>query len=274
MTVEYFKKDTLQKLKNSTLANLKKYRKDDKWLFESIDKDTGIGHDELNIAADFKNIKLGYADKDDFTNSKLIYNSLKHLTPFEASNEQFWTYLTHDIYWDYMKNRWSVDKVYKQLSLKKISRKVRDRNIQTYIRERYFFNGSQDRRLMRNGISRLWWYAYCSYDDTKINPYELTEILLTIDSDITLQIVERTFSRNKEITLGILDALKEYRDNNPDVTLRNKVRYAMKMLTARSGVNVLDFMTREEVAQLVFSYLTGDKKSENSNLLQKTMNFD
>lgn len=258
MTVEYLKKDALQKLKNSTSANLKRYRNDDVWLFETIDRDNDIGVEkELIIATDLKSIKLGYADKDDFENAKLIYNTLKDLTPLEASNEQFWAYLTHDVFWDYMKNRWSVDKAYKQLSMKKKGRKYTDENIQKYIKERYFFSGTQDRSLMRNGISRLWWYAYCSYDDTKANPYELTEILLST-ADIAQQIVERTYSRNRTITLGILDALKRYKDNDLSFSgndFRQKFRDAMKMLTSRSGVNVLDFMTRQEVEELVFGYL-------------------
>lgn len=273
MIVDYLKKEALEKLKNNTLDNLKKYRFENEWLFDYIDKDFDIGHEELNIFIDFKNIKLDNSDKYDFENTKLIYNALKNLTPFQASNEQFWAYLTHYTFVDYMKERWPVDKTYQSFSKKIKNKKERDTNIQRYIKERYFLHGTPDRQLMRNGISRLWWYGYCSYDESKDNPYELTEVLLTIDSDITVQIVERNFSRNKIITLGILDAVKKYRDENPNVTIRPKFRNAMKMLIARSGVNVLDFMMREEVSDLVFSYLIGHKNPADTGMKQKVMQF-
>ncbi|WP_367869913.1 DUF6339 family protein [Paenibacillus larvae] len=33
------------------------------------------------------------------------------------------------------------------------------------IKERYFLMANRDRALIRNGIARLWWYGYVSYDE-------------------------------------------------------------------------------------------------------------
>ena len=43
------------------------------------------------------------------------------------------------------------------------------------VRAHYFFSGTDSRTLVRNGISRLWWYAAITHDPKRKNEYELTE---------------------------------------------------------------------------------------------------
>ena len=103
------------------------------------------------------------ADNSDFENSVLLYDQLKHLNETEASDERLWVYLTHVTFWEYMRMRWPIENVDNPVSR---------------IRERYFMRGSSIESITRSGIARLWWYAHLTYDESRQNKYELTEVLL------------------------------------------------------------------------------------------------
>ena len=78
------------------------------------------------------------------------------------------------------------------------------------VKSRYFFTGNVDRALTTNGISRLWWIAHTTYDESYEDPYYLTKILLTTQ-DVAVTIFARNFSRNTNLTKFILKALDEIR---------------------------------------------------------------
>lgn len=171
-------------------------------------------------------------DKSDFENSVALYNVLKHLNETEASDERLWVYLTHVTFWDYMKKRWPVEGIENPIGR---------------IRERYFMRGSSIESLTRSGIARLWWYAHMTYDESRANKYELTEVLLK-RADLSVGITERAFGSNPKIRTALLEFLRA----NPAISSdQEKTREIYKGLNLVGGVRNLPFLEVIELKEVL-----------------------
>ena len=77
---------------------------------------------------------------------------------------------------------------------------------------RYFFKASKGKAFVRQGIARLYWSAYLTYDESNPsgNPYEYTEYFFS-KQDIFTSITERSYARNKVLLLAALRKLSGVR---------------------------------------------------------------
>lgn len=174
-----------------------------------------------------ENVKLD-PDKSDFENCIKLYEALKSMNEVQASDERLWTYLTHVHFWDYMKGRWPVVEAEKPLGR---------------IRDRYFLRNLNLRTLTRNGLSRLWWYAHITIDESRNNKYELLEILLK-RQDLVVGITERALGSNKKVRTGLLEFLKE----NPAIaSSEDLTRELFKAINLYGGVKMLPLLEVQEI---------------------------
>lgn len=191
-------------------------------------------------------------NNDDYMNVLAIHNTFKDkITPKQASNPYLWTYLTHCEYWEYTAKRWSKTGM---------SEKT--------IKQRFFCGSETGNRIgfLRNAIARLWWFGYLSYQENSSSPYKLTKLLLS-HSDLCASILERNFSMNKEITIGILSAIQEIND---DPSMRDvgavsngddfEWRPLCKYINRYGGVALLDALSRDEIKNLSYEFLMDYRK--------------
>jgi hypothetical protein len=174
----------------------------------------------------------------DLENTKLLYSALRHLTPIQAADERLWVYLSHVTYWDYMRQRWAVEQYEGKPRFAQI------------VQERYFFMADRPRALIRNGIARLWWYGYTTYDERRDDPFELTAVLL-YNLDVTQSILERAFSRNRTVTHAALSILLQREKDGIPFYARDRVRDLAKYLVQLGGVTIIDALTSEDVCDIV-----------------------
>ena len=129
------------------------------------------------------------------------------------------------------------------------------------IKQRYLCHPSRI-GLLRNAISRLWWYGYLSNQPgSSSHKYELTELLLS-SSDLCQSIVERNFSMNRNICYGILQAIKQINDD-PSLDNVGKLsstgeyewRGLCKYLNRFGAVTLLDTLSCDEIKELSYNYL-------------------
>lgn len=247
-----FKSTLANSLRSSVTMNLDKYLRDDVWVAEvstksNRDMQTGVEHTEP-LSLDFPengNLK-------DIENAIRFHKALRHLTPLQARDPRLWTRLAHMEFWPYMRLRWPVEKHMPN----------RDRAVR-FVESRYFVAQSQSRSLLRNGVARLWWTAQLSHDPDRVNPYELTTVLLST-LDITQQIVERGMGRASNIIRGFLEFLLR----NSDTLLargnknRDRIRRLAKHLNMYGGVSVLDLFSQGEVMDLLNKELARILESE------------
>jgi hypothetical protein len=136
-----------------------------------------------------------------------------------------------------MRKRWPVEQ-------------YKERRLSENIQERYFFMADRPRALVRNGVARLWWYGYTTYDENRSDPFELTTVLLK-NLDVTQSILERAFSRNRAVTHAVLAVLLDREKKGVPFYDRNHVRELAKYLVQLGGVTIIDALTPSEVQEVV-----------------------
>jgi hypothetical protein len=237
--LKFLKESSLNRLQANITANLSQYQKESPWL-DAYFSGSNYCLDSNLQTAQALTLKIPDSKKDffDLENTRIVYSALRHLTPVQASDPRLWTYLTHVSHWDYMRKRWPAEQYVEGDKFKE--------NIQT----RYLFMSDRSRALTRNGLARLWWYGYCSYDETRADPFELTGVLLK-NLDVTQSILERAFSRNGKVTKAMLGALLDRELSGNPFYVREKVREVAKYLVQVGGVIIIDALNEPELRTLV-----------------------
>lgn len=180
--------------------------------------------------------------EEDLTNTILLYEAFKGLTPLQASNKYMWTYLCHadENCRKYIVDRWMTEEQ------------------DNTIRKRFFVKGNSD-LINDNSLSRLWWYAHLTYDEENDDHYVLTKILLinqTVCSDIMDTLNRMSFVRLK----GVLLAIKEFSDLNGKNGLIDVVREANKHMNSRAASTTMETWTDDDIRALYFSFLENAKR--------------
>ncbi|WP_405081712.1 DUF6339 family protein [Paenibacillus chitinolyticus] len=237
MELSYISDSSLEELKVNIISNLEKYKEEEVWVDKYFEATTWNFPSKIRI----ENIDLHMPQSStihfDFENTKKIYASMKGLSILQATDERLWVYLTHTIFWKYMRKRWPVE-----------SYLDKDKPVEA-IKERYFFMANRDRALIRNGIARLWWYGYVSYDESREDPFELTKVLLS-KLDIAQSLLERSFSRNPDITKAVLSVLKQ-KEHESSFIDRENFRSLMMYINQLGGVTILDTLAQEDLEELI-----------------------
>ena len=136
----------------------------------------------------------------DIENIRRVYNHMKGLSESRASDERIWVAFTLHQGLDYMRYRWMPkddgDKF-----------------------DRFFFknsrNGHSKRPLFRNGIARLWWIGYHTYDPKRTNPYELTEFVCR-DQDYINNLLDIGFASNATISKATIYMTSDNQPSCPE----------------------------------------------------------
>ena len=193
----FIKQVSLDTLRANIEANQASYAKDTQWLDLYFSGSTWFVESDIAAADEIQlQMPTSRTGTCDLENTKIVYSALKHLTPVQASDPRLWAYFTHVSHWEYMRKRWPVE------------RYVGKQRFRELIQERYLFVSDKSRALLRNGMARLWWYGYCSYDKNRSDPFELTGPLMK-KLDVTQNLLENAFGRNIQITQAILSVLLE-----------------------------------------------------------------
>ena len=246
MKVHFLTEKALEALRTNIKGNLKHYAEDtNKWIYEYFGSEIPF----MEYKQEFPEFKLSVNDGDDFgkidvSNTITLYSAMKSLTDTQATDERLWAGMCHCDFWEFLKERWKV-KNYHDL---------KDTNIKT----RYFFAHNKKRSLITNSLSKLWWIGRLTYDETRNDPFELTKYLETDFATKSLVIFSNNYISNRNITIGLLSALKHLEDVG--YTIKGKQRRdiyyeATKYLNVIGGTYILDYFTSEEIEEKVIKYM-------------------
>lgn len=237
MKLKYLTESSYEQLYKGVGRNMELYKAEE-FEFEKIFHQGVIAKESNVVVNDFSLFENSYDVKDDIVNVRLLYTALKKLTPEQASSVYLWTWLAHGVFYKYIKNRW-------------------DPTSESTIKDRYFCDSYAGSRigLFRNGISRLWWYGYLTYQENQSNPFKLTELLLS-NSDLCLSLVERKFSMNRNIIIGILNAIATINDSSEyENVVMDEWRSLAKYLNRYGAVSMLDFLSSDEICEISLKYI-------------------
>lgn len=238
MDLNYISDSSLEELKVNIISNVERYKLDDVWVDRFFEGNVWNFPSTVKIDTVDLHMPQSGTLHFDFENTKKIYTALKGISVIQATDERLWTYLTHTLFWNYMRKRWPVE-----------SYLDKEKPVDA-LKERYFFMANRDRALIRNGIARLWWYGYVSYDDERKDPFELTRMLLS-KLDIAQSLLERSFSRNPDITKAVLSVLMQKEQEESFFIDRERFRSLMMHINQLGGVTILDTLDRSDLEELI-----------------------
>jgi hypothetical protein len=235
----FLKQSSLDRLQANINANQHRYSENTSWLNSYFSGSSWLMESNVIEAPPFDlQVPTSKTELFDLENTRVVYTALRHLTPLQAADSRLWAYLTHVTHWEYMRKRWPIEQY------------LGKQHLRENVQERYFFMPNRSRALIRNGMARLWWYGYCSYDESRQDPYELTTALLK-NLDVTQSILERAFSLNTSVTKAVLGVLLDREKNGKAFYIRDKVRDLAKYMVQIGGVTIIDALDEPDLRELV-----------------------
>jgi len=215
------------------------YNKNYNWFDEYFSCEGRVIESNVSLTLPCMNMDEDFSISD-MENVKVVYESLKHLSPSQATQERLWAGLSHLQFRDYSFYR-----------LKKDFDNQNDKRINTSL----FFRNGNKRSLFVHILARLWWVGHMTYDETEESPYRLTEFFCEKDfSARSVIFFSSNFTSNKNITRGILRSLIKLKENGIDVKREHFV-LATKYMNVVGGAMILDILTTEAIEKMVDAYL-------------------
>ena len=165
---------------------------------------------------------------DDLVSAKNLYEAYENITPLQASDESFWTYLTHVDLFPYVQER---------------NNAVLEEGFDDarYI-DNYFFHGNGG--LIYHPLAGLWWDVHCTIDKESSEPYKYTDYLFK-DYGLRVTYMGRyALFRHKEEVFGILQFLMD----NEDVScehFRQRSRWISQYFNKMGAVKQLRSLNRD-----------------------------
>lgn len=257
MKVYFLKQKALDMLEKDIFDNVEKYQGTEQWAENYfISKDIPNYYFDTEIEVPDYQLIIG-GPETDFQNAKSVYEAFsQRINPVQASDLRLWAYLAHIQHWNYMNTRWKIDVPDEEdeeddaLREESEEKKTGANKILDRIGYRYFFKASKGKAFVRQGISRLFWSAYLTYDADNDNPYEYTEYFFS-KQDIFTSITERSYARNKVLVLAALKELKAH----PELG-RTEIRLFLAKLNQAGAIKVLDFLDKAQAEKLCTEVMT------------------
>jgi len=246
MIVLNLTEDELEALTDGIEENMEHYENGESgWIRDYL---VSKGYDPQNSRIFIKTIEFNTDEVEpadtDFDNAVALFEALdKDVAPYVASSGAFWTAMTH-ANMEYMAYRWPVDPD-KEVEEKK-----------EYIEEKYVMKWTTSRRERRhNGLSRLWWIAYLTVDETSDDikkKYELTREIVG-NQELFNQILDRE-AFNPLISKSLLMAIREERLAGTEVK-RDEIRALTRYIFTMDRSIMIYSLSSDELVKRFREYL-------------------
>lgn len=233
---------TLQNLKMHIIDNQRLYSENESFLAKKLNIY------EFKDHSPFMEYNSGNQSSCDQKNAEYIYEEFKDIPIELATEEAFWTYMSHIEFWGYLQKRWPVK-----------SENSNEFNTST-IANRYFFG--KEKPFYRQGLSRLWWAAHLTYNEQLNDPYKYTKIAMKDQERVSLLIETVNLSRNKTAlfaVLDILDNLDKQKEKGIILPIKHErqtlLRPLVKFVNSIGGVTIWDMLTHDEAKSKLQNFI-------------------
>ena len=227
MTEEAYR--TLQKDCDGVLKMIINHPSDSSWLkdylgFEPYEvKKYVIDDFELKIANDYNDVAL--------ENAIMLYEKLNKLPKYILCNNRFWAWI-------------NMEKAYRQAQ-------IATKQFNSQILKNLWFIGNSRRDIMLGVMSRYFNMINVSIDESLENKYELSKYLLTT-AETYRGFCYRNLGMIKNVTLGILQAEKDYVDITGVQILKKPSAQIVKYASRVGSVMLLDVLSKEEMRAAIY----------------------
>lgn len=227
MTEEAYR--TLQKDCDGVLKMIINHPSDSSWLkdylgFEPYEvKKYVIDDFELKFVDDYNDVAL--------ENAIMLYEKLNKLPKYILCNNRFWAWI-------------NMEKAYRQAQ-------IATKQFNSQILKNLWFIGNSRRDIMLGVMSRYFNMINVSVDESLENKYELSKYLLTT-AETYRGFCYRNLGMIKNVTLGILQAEKDYVDITGVQILKKPSAQIVKYASRVGSVMLLDVLSKEEMRAAIY----------------------
>lgn len=220
---------TIQSDCDGILKLINDHPSDSSWLkdylgFEPYETKKYVINDfELKSAEDYNEVAL--------ENAITLYESLNTLPKYVICNNRFWAWI-------------NMEKAYKQA-------KIATKQFNSQILKNLWFMGNSRRDIMLGVISRYFNMVNISIDDSLEDKYELSKFLLTT-AETYRGFCYRNLGMIKNVTLGVLQAEKDYVDLTGKPILKKTGAQIVKYASRVGSVMLLDVLSKEEMRDAIY----------------------
>jgi len=166
----------------------------------------------------------------DFEAGNVLYTHLKFLSPRQASDRGFWTYLAHHNLYQYVHKRWpNIGHPQKGTST-------------SYIQSHWILDKNSQNSLMGHALSSLWWAIHISIDSQRTDPLEISRIFMSKNSIYSRDFGPLNLARHKEALIGIMEFVIE--NNLNKIYLINSLKAINAYLNLLGGTKPLAYFDR------------------------------
>lgn len=161
------------------------------------------------------------------------------LNPADAADPRLWSYLALVTLRSYMESRWPVEG---------------EEKWQNKVKERWLLGKPSRRRLIRHGISRLWWVASLTHDAdleyqaSRESNDEFAYVKWAFENQNRIQsIFERQLGSNKRVRWALLEAMQKSKAKDQS----KEIKRITKEMNLESGFRQLDVLDSDELEALI-----------------------
>lgn len=236
MTEEAYK--TLQKNIDEVYEQIIKHPSDCIWLkdylgFEAFEEKKYVIEDlQLDDDSEYENVA--------FNNTIKLYNALKELPRYILCNNRFWAWIT-------------FEKAYKQA--------IHSIKFTKDILKNWWLSGNSRRDLLLGVISRFYFYAEVTYDNSIEDKFEITRYALK-HGEAYRNIAYRNIGMLKSVSLEYFRVQKDFTENTGIQMTQYYCRELMKEASRMGSVMLIDLATNEEIYNYLYSKLLKITKQE------------
>lgn len=236
MTLNFLKEISLETLRKNIEINLKNYNSpENKWVLVFFENVSPFMEFKKEVPQFKLDMSFEKPEKSDLENIRILYSSLKNLSPVEASSENLWAGMAHGDFWDYIK--------YRNFSGK---RRIDEKSV----KNAFFFSHGKRKSLIMHPLARLWWTGHLVYDDKRKDPFELLDVFKTDFRTKLLYLFSSNFSNSSSVTRAFLSAVHDFEKNG--VKIKTKLFNEIIMyLNILGGTYVLDYFEQDELKEKI-----------------------
>ena len=228
-------KDVKAKLRNPGYNLLESYTSDGFLPLEYLPfttQDCGIIIEYQNSIVDDM-VEALINNPTEFEAGLILYEALAHLTPVQAADIGFWTYLNHNVFYGYVAARWG--NIWDD--------QFNPSNIGNYIINHWIQTNSSQPDLIKYPLSGLWWSFRLTVDNSRDDWYELTRLFFKNYTMRVIHMGQTKFARHKPAILGVLEYIKESEAESG--SLESAARSIVSYVNQLGGIRPLSYFDKD-----------------------------
>lgn len=177
------------------------------------------------------------------SNASILFEAIGAIDRSNAADPRLWSYLSMIAAREYMSKRWPLETA---------------SNLSNYANDHWLMTTPSSRKMMRNGVGRLWWIANLTYDPefshplsaSTGDPFAYTKWVLE-NENRRQAIFERQLGRSPRLRWAVMEAMQELQESGK----KDNSKALLKKVYLHSGYQRLETLPDHRLKEVISNLL-------------------